>query len=304
MESLFTSQTPSNTNAHDGGQAIATSTRIKIAVDGKVYGVRWWATDGIDLDDTYIAELWALTATNAGTRVANKSLGPIGVGDVVPGWNVLLFDTPVDVLAGDVVAPAIVNYGNTTNGKYVLTGGFFNSGPLVNGNLRGLQTGETVAGHAYDNGCFTVYGARPPSPPTLPADTFNGGCYFVDLVFEASAAEAHDGDIALGVAATLATAGRKGVLSDPVDLAATATLATAGRKSNAGTATPAVAVTLAFAGRKGATGTSGLTVGATLAFGASAREQPARSVHLGRERSTITTGRAPASTITVGRDIE
>lgn len=184
-ESLYTSQVPAGGHL-DGGAAIATSTRITFGVAGQVSAVRWWA-DQVDSDDTYIGELWSLSADTVGVKLASVSLGPITPGQVVTGWNVLPFSSPVNVSPGTVYGTVIINYGNVTNGKYVLTPHLFDTA-IINGNLRGLANGEVVGGQTYSNGCFHVYGSTPPSPTVLPSDSFNNGSYFVDVVFNAAGA--------------------------------------------------------------------------------------------------------------------
>lgn len=199
-ESIFTIQTPSSTNVVEPG-GITTGTTFIPAVDGVVPGVPFFATT--DVGGTYTGSLYAITSDDdpegSGTGTLLGS-GTLLSGAVTPGaWNLISFVTPVNVTAGTAYRVAMHN----TAGHYVSTGSFadFVSGGLTNGNLFAPPTGYDIGIGTIAQGVFNGGAA-----PAYPSNTFNAGCYFVDVAFTATA-DVAEGSAALGLVLTLATTG-------------------------------------------------------------------------------------------------
>ncbi len=82
-----------------------------------------------------------------------------------------------------------------TPDRYTATGGVFLGAATVSGPLSAPAT-ETVA-----NGRFGG------DPESVPSGTYNGGCYFADLVWEEAPPPANAGEVALGIQFSLSAAG-------------------------------------------------------------------------------------------------
>lgn len=177
-QSLFTFQTPTQPDQFDGGTpGITTATTLVFARAGFVSGIRFFATLNRGLTETYTAELWQVTNNLVGTRLAFKQVP--GSAITVGTWNVIMFDAPVAV-SNSVAYRAALNNNNPGGGRYVAAGSFFSFGPLVNGDITGIQGGSTVFGNALSNGVFALNSA----PATYPTDQFGQACYFVDVLFD------------------------------------------------------------------------------------------------------------------------
>ena len=167
-ESLFTTQTPSITDATDGiGYTLAT--RIRPGVAGTVSGIRWHFPS-VTPSAGVTAGLYRRTDDTTGTLLASVAFGTY----TLSAWNTATFSTPVDVTANDDLYAAIY-----TPDRYVATGGFFTGTTITNGNLTG-PADDTVT--PARNGRF----ASGVSALTYPNGQFNGGCYFADVVFTAT----------------------------------------------------------------------------------------------------------------------
>jgi hypothetical protein len=197
-ESIFTVQTPSSPNVVEPG-GITTGTTFIPAVDGVVSAVRFYATT--DVGGTYAGRIYAPISdddpegSGTGTLLSSGTLGGAATAGT---WNEIPV-TPLNVTAGTAYRIAMHN----TAGHYVSTGAFagFVSGGVTNGNLFAPPTGHDIGIGTIAQGVFNVGAA-----PAYPSNTFNAGCYFVDVVFTATA-DVAEGGAALGLALTLATSG-------------------------------------------------------------------------------------------------
>lgn len=180
-ESLLTSQTPVNGDQSDGGSpGVSVATTESYAIDGALSGVRFWAT--ATGTGVYTVEAWTPTVADgaggagSGSRLAFKVNG----GAITAGtWNVVAFDTPLAVTAGQLYRIVV----NNSEGRYVYTQDFFTSTGLTTGNITAYQTGTTIGPGVMRQGTSLVNTA----PNGYPTNSFSGSCYFVGGVFDASA---------------------------------------------------------------------------------------------------------------------
>lgn len=161
-ESLFTTQTPANTNATDGSQ-YTLGTVIRAAVAGQVTHGRWRFPDTLPSG----AVEFVLYDNDLRTELARATFSS----PVAGAWNTVVLPSPVSLSAGQYVVAAV-----DTPDRYVATSGFFASSGLTNGNLSAPATGADPEG--IGNGRFIVL------EDAYPANA--GSCYFVDVVFEPS----------------------------------------------------------------------------------------------------------------------
>lgn len=159
-ESLFTSQIPTNLTANDS-RLITLGTVIRCGVAGSITAGRWYFPSPIPFGTTNFVLYDLLTQVQ---------LSRVGFVAPVPGgWNTVTLATPVVVIANQVVVASVV-----TNDRYVASSGVFASSGITNGNLTAPPTTEITNGRFKDG--FDGF----------PADTFGGGCYFADIVFDAT----------------------------------------------------------------------------------------------------------------------
>ena len=185
-QSLFTSQTPALPDQSDGGlPGITTSTTMTFAKPGQVKAIRFFATLNRPFAATYTAELWELTNNTTGTRLANAAVA--GSAITVGTWNVITFSSPVNVVTTKAYRAAL-NVADPGGGRYVATSSFFTSSALVNGDITGIKDGASPFGSVLNNGCFALNSA----PNTLPSGSFSAGCYFIDVLFDATATSQSD----------------------------------------------------------------------------------------------------------------
>lgn len=180
MASIFTSQTPSAPNAVEPG-GISLGTTFVPAVNGTVTGIRFYAPTTVT--GTWSGALYQPTTdddpegSGLGTLLGSGAL----VSPPTPGaWNAIPLNAPVAVTAG---VPYRAVYHNT-EGRYVSTPSFgpFVSGGLVNGDLTAPANGVNSGGlGSLWNGTF-----RTGATIAYPSNSFGQGCYFADVVFEAT----------------------------------------------------------------------------------------------------------------------
>jgi hypothetical protein len=177
MANLFTSQTPTVTDASDGTPGITTATTVRFAQSGTVTGIRFYATTTVS--GTYTGLLWEVDDsddTPAGTLLASKTLGSAPTGGT---WNTITFDTPVAVATNTLYRAGIFSGA----GRYVATTLFFAS-DVVNGDITGDANGDDPVGlGSLRQGTFAINATA-----TYPSGAGNGTCYFADVEFTAGAA--------------------------------------------------------------------------------------------------------------------
>jgi hypothetical protein len=155
------------------------------AVNGNVTGARTWvATNQGEAAGYYTSRFYQVTAGDTapgpgtGTLLASKDFG---VTSDVAAWNTVLFDTPVAVTAGTVYR---IVRGSTD--WFTIATGIFAAGPIVNGNITGVQTGATVGGFTITQQGFNgVSKVIYPNQGSSFAGTGSVTAY-IDVLFEAS----------------------------------------------------------------------------------------------------------------------
>jgi hypothetical protein len=164
-QTIFGSETPAVPDANDG-DPLALATYFSPGVDGVATHARWRFPNTLPSAPVP----FGLYRLSDGVKIGSGTFSA----PVAGAWNQQAYvEGPVALTAGDSYAVAI-----WTPGAYVATGGYFNTGK-VSGDLT----------------CQVAAGRFVGSPGlVLPEGQFNGGCYFVDLVFETGEAppEEHD----------------------------------------------------------------------------------------------------------------
>jgi hypothetical protein len=150
-QTLFGAQTPVVPDANDNQGTMTLGTRFSSDIAGKITAFRFYRAATAP---TLV--IGGIYRTSTSTLLKQMTYGALST-----GWNTVVLDAPVDIIAG---ADYVVAY--QTNGPYTATTGFFNS-QVVNGHLTGKQGIYMVGGLASG----------------YPTGTFQGGCYFVDVEF-------------------------------------------------------------------------------------------------------------------------
>jgi|SRR6185312_1782108 len=219
-ESIFTDQVPASGDVLEPG-GINTAVTVVPAVGGTITGIRFFAP--ITVSGTFTGELYEPTTDDDPAGSGQGTLlgsGTLTAASVTPGaWNVIPLSSPVPVTGG---MPYRANR-HSTNGRYVATSGAFASAGITNGNLTAPQNGTNSGGlGSLWNGTF-----RTGAAPAYPSDAFGGGNYFVDVVFEAAAANEGAADYPLQIilSATGVTPGGngQGAVAFTLDMAAAIT---------------------------------------------------------------------------------
>lgn len=254
MANLFTSQTPSITDASDGTPGITTGTSVKFAVDGSVTGVRFYATATVS--GTYTAGLWSVDSSDpgTGTLLASKTMPGSPTGG---GWNTVTFDSAVTVDTATLYRVGIFSGA----GRYVATVAFASfaggSGGLTNGDIFAPPNNDNPVGAiVIKQGVFLIDAAS-----GYPTGGSGGTCYFVDVEFTAGGTPVTgSGTLTLpaitATGAGVASASGSGALTLP---AITATGAGTTSVTGSGSLT-LPALTAAGAGTASATGSGTLTL--------------------------------------------
>lgn len=168
-DSIFTSETPSLTNANDGTR-YTLCTLFRAAVDGTITHGRWYFPTTLPSSSPVFA-LYSRTSDAAGTEMARATFS-----DPVAGaWNTVVLASAQPVTAGSYYYAAV-----WTPDRYVATGGFFAGSAVTSGNLVAPADDTDVPRR---NGRFNDFGTEPEYPDAQ----FGGGCYFADVVFVAGA---------------------------------------------------------------------------------------------------------------------
>jgi len=161
-----TSATPSVLDSGDAA-AVELGVRFRSDVNGSITDLRFYKSSANT--GTHVAHLW----TNTGTLLASATFN----GETASGWQQVTFPSPVAITAGTTYVASYY----APNGRYSRDSGAFASVGVDNGPLHLLPDGSDGV-----NGVF-VYGSIT-SPPTFPTSTFNSTNYWVDVVFNTTAA--------------------------------------------------------------------------------------------------------------------
>ncbi|WP_147268692.1 DUF4082 domain-containing protein [Sphaerisporangium album] len=143
--------------------AVELGVKFTAEMDGQVTGVRFYK--GAGNTGTHLGHLWSAT----GTMLAAGTF----TDETATGWQTLIFETPVSIVAGQVYVASYL----APNGHYAGDGGYFNAGPVDNSPLHAVANGGPAGG----NGVYR-YG----SDPGFPASSYNGANYWVDVLFTPS----------------------------------------------------------------------------------------------------------------------
>ncbi|MDR2876769.1 MAG: DUF4082 domain-containing protein, partial [Chromatiales bacterium] len=155
--------TPAVSATHDDdavSQGIELGMKFRTTEDGNITAIRFYKSS--ENTGTHTGTLWSASGTSLGTVTFT--------GETASGWQEAALATPVAVTADTVY---VVSY-HTATGFYSSTSGYFTATGVDNGSLHALKDGED--GEA--NGVF-LYG-----PSGFPNQFFQGGNYWVDVVFD------------------------------------------------------------------------------------------------------------------------
>jgi hypothetical protein len=142
--------------------AVELGMKFRSTVAGTVTGVRFYK--GSANTGTHTGRLYS----EAGAVLATVVFS----GESATGWQTANFSAPVPITPNTTY---VIAY-HTTSGNYAVTGQFFNPGDVVNGPLIGR------ANYSNDRNGVYAYGAG----GTLPTSSYNGGNYWVDVLFQPS----------------------------------------------------------------------------------------------------------------------
>lgn len=179
---LFTTETPTTTNASDGTPGITTATSLTFSTTGEITAVRFFSTTTVG--GTYTAGVWQAvtpddTSTGTGTLLTSEVLATAPN----PGeWTAIPLSSPVTVGPGVLYRIGVHN----TDGRYVATSSFgpFVSGGLTNGDITAAADGTSPVGLGRLNqGTFTIDVAL-----AYPQIVFGQANYYVDALFSADVA--------------------------------------------------------------------------------------------------------------------
>ncbi len=167
-QTIFTSQTPVNTDFSSAPNIYTLGTLFTSTVPGLIRGIRWFTPNpGISSDSPSIA-LYSWTTDTTGTLLASKALVPAAY----PGgvWLTQMFNTPIAIASNTRYVAAV---GPTSH--FANTGSVFTSAGITNGYLTAPQDNSGVPAH---NGKFIIS-----TPLAYPNATFSASNYFVDPIF-------------------------------------------------------------------------------------------------------------------------
>ncbi|MEU8266259.1 DUF4082 domain-containing protein [Sphaerisporangium sp. NPDC049002] len=155
--SLFTSSAvPANPSENDGS-ALELGVRFKSAVSGYVTGVKFYK--GTGNTGTHTGTLWGADGSPLATGTFT--------GESSSGWQTLSFASPVHITAN---TGYVASY-YAPNGHYAADANFYRYQPTVNAPLTAPKATETEGNGLYRSGAG------------FPNQSYNGGNYYVDVVF-------------------------------------------------------------------------------------------------------------------------
>ena len=154
-----TSSMPATELVDDAGP-VNLGVRFRSATSGSVHGVRFFK-GGPANAGPHVGVLWSA----AGEELARVTFA----GESARGWQTAMFATPVAITAGELYAVSYL----APQGHYSVNGAYFAGSGRANGPLEAPSSDE-VGG----NGVF-----RYSSEPAVPQQSWNGGNYWVDVLF-------------------------------------------------------------------------------------------------------------------------
>jgi hypothetical protein len=158
------SATPSIPLANDK-HPIELGVKLRSDVNGYIAGLRFYKGSGNT--GTHVGSLWSST----GTKLASATF----TGETASGWQQVTFPTAVPIAANTTYVASYFS----PNGGYAATGGMLATRGVDNAPLHALASG--VDG---PNGVFRY------DSTGFPTSTYNGGNYWVDVVFSTTAPSA------------------------------------------------------------------------------------------------------------------
>ncbi|HEV7804347.1 MAG TPA: DUF4082 domain-containing protein [Solirubrobacteraceae bacterium] len=153
---IFDFATPSVVDAGDAN-AVELGVKFTADVSGSVTGVRFYKA--VANTGTHVGSLWSI----GGTRLAQATF----LNESASGWQTVTFSSPVPVTAGTSYVASYF----TPSGHYSVTGGGLAAGA-------GNPPLHAIANTTSANGVY-AYSAT----STFPANTYNAGNYYVDVMF-------------------------------------------------------------------------------------------------------------------------
>ncbi len=155
--SMFTSSTVPANPAENDTSALELGVRFKAAVNGYLTGVKFYK--GTGNTGTHTGTLW----DGGGNALTTGTF----TGETATGWQKLTFASPVYITAG---TEYVASY-YAPNGHYAADANFFRYEPLVNAPLTAPMATQAAGNGVYRSGAG------------FPNQTYNGGNYYVDVVF-------------------------------------------------------------------------------------------------------------------------
>jgi hypothetical protein len=147
-----------NVGTSNDGQQIELGVKFRTSIDGNITGIRFYKAAGNG--GTHTAHLWSAS----GQLLATATF----TGETASGWQVATLSTPIHVTADTTY---IASY-HSDSGGYSATGGYFNGSGAGGWPVTALASGVDGG-----NGLY-LYG-----PAAFPNNSYNGGNYWVDVVF-------------------------------------------------------------------------------------------------------------------------
>jgi len=176
VATLFQQDAQPATASVNDASAVELGLRFHVTANGAITGIRFYK--GAQNTGSHVGSLWSADGTLLATATFTNETGS--------GWQQVTFAQPVTLVTGQTY---VASY-HTNSGNYALTSGFFSS-PYSQG---------AIVGEA---GVY-AYGTS-----SLPTQTYNGGNYWVDVLFAAG----NSGPVAVGETGLATSTGTPLVLS-------------------------------------------------------------------------------------------
>jgi hypothetical protein len=151
-----------NTNGYDGTD-YTLGTLFTADADGEIYGARWWFPDTLPAHPV-VATLYSWSNDTTGSALASATFS-----NPQRGWSKVLFGSPVSITANTKYVIAV-----WTSDYYASTSGLYTSSGVTNGDLTALQDTSGAHNGKFQDGVGST---------TYPTKTYNGGGYFVDVLY-------------------------------------------------------------------------------------------------------------------------